>query len=396
MKKLNWFSVASPPTALCTDRAAGSALPRPLRLLASTITSVLCLGVAGLAIAQNGPPQHYEQTNLVSDVPGLAPVTDARLVNPWGLARSATSPWWVANQGTGLSTLYNGVGAVQALVVTVPSAPGATPPSAPTGIVFNSVAADFLVAPGQPARFIFATLNGTISAWSSGANAVIKVPNLTGAAYTGLANGSVNGANFLYAANYAGGRIDVFDRTYAPVAPANDAFQDPAVPEDFTPFNVQNIDGLLYVTYAKRDPSTIDQSHGPGKGFVSVFTTAGVLQQRLQWGAWFNAPWGVALAPEDFGGFSGMILVGQFGSGKIAAFDRDTGEFRGLMRDGTGRSIAIERLWALSFGNGAAAGPANALYFTAGIEEETHGLFGTLTPAPEKTNNGKGNPPGQD
>jgi uncharacterized protein (TIGR03118 family) len=357
--------------------------------LSQTITGAICLGLATSASAQNGPPQHYEQTNLVSDIPGLAPITDTRLANPWGLARSATSPWWVADNGTGLSTLYNGVGAIQGLVVTVPAAPGATAPSAPTGIIFNTAAADFLVAPGQPARFIFATLNGTISAWNSGATAVQKVPNTTGSAYTGLTNGSNNGANFLYAANFAQGRIDVFDRTYGPVALNPDAFTDPEVPSSFVPFNVQNIGGLLYVTYSKNNPSSIDRSHGPGKGYVSVFNTAGVLQRRLEWGAWFNAPWGVVQAPADFGGFSGMILVGQFGSGTIAAFDPVSGEFRGLMRESNGRTMAIEKLWALSFGNGAAAGPSNVLYFTAGIEDEAHGLFGTLTPLPEKKKNGK-------
>lgn len=338
---------------------------------------VVCLAASLPLAAKNGPPQHYQQTNLVSDVPGLAPATDPHLVNPWGLARSPTSPWWAADNGTGVSTLYNGTGAILPLVVTVPAAWGT---AAPTGVVFNGSATDFVVAPGLAARFIFATEEGTISAWNSGTSAVIKVP-ASGAVYKGLTIGQNNGANLLYAANFAGGTVDVFDKDYLPVDLGSNAFKDWQVPADYAPFNVQNIDGSLYVTFARKEAGSIDELHGPGKGFVDVFSTSGALMKRLQWGAWFNAPWGVALAPANFGGFSNMILIGNFGSGKIAAFDPVSGGFRGLVRGVHSRPMMIEGLWALSFGNGANAGPVNTLYFTAGIDDEAHGLFGTITPA---------------
>jgi len=182
--------------------------------------------------------------------------------------------------------------------------------------------------------------------------------------------------------NFLGGTIDVFDRAFQPVVLGADAFHDPRLPEGYAPFNVQAIGGSLYVAYARREAGSIDEVAGPGHGFVDVYSPAGVLQRRLQWGAWFNAPWGVALAPADFGRFGGMILVGQFGSGKIVAFDPATGRFRGMLRGDTGRPLRIEGLWGLGFGNGAGSGPAGTLYFTAGIEDEAHGLYGSLAPMP--------------
>ena len=329
--------------------------------------------------ADEHPHGHYLQANLVSDVPGLAAATDPHLVNPWGLSVSAAGPWWVADNGTGLSTLYNGLGAIQALVVTVPNLPGVTDPSAPTGTVFNSTATDFLVAPNKPSRFLFATEGGTIVGWNSGTTAVQMVNLSATAVYKGLAINKIGGVNYLYTANFMAGTVDVFDRAFAPVTLSAWAFRDPHVPHGYAPFNVQSIGGSIYVTYAQKEAGSIDEVHGPGKGFVDVFSVDGVLLKRLQHGAWFNAPWGVALAPADFGRFSNMILVGQFGSGKIAAFDPISGKFRGLLRGENHRPLVIEGLWALSFGNGASAGPLNTLYFTAGIDDEAHGLFGTLT-----------------
>ena len=342
----------------------------------------VCLALTVSLAAKQPPSRRFAQTNLVSDVPGLAATTDPHLVNPWGLVASATSPWWVADNGTGVSTLYNGAGTVLPLVVTLPPIPGTTDPSAPTGIVFNGVAADFLVAPGAPARFIFASEEGTISAWNSGPTAVLMVNHGGSAVYKGLALARNGGAQTLYAANFLGGTIDVFDRAFQPVVLGADAFHDPRLPEGYAPFNVQAIGGSLYVAYARREAGSIDEVAGPGHGFVDVYSPAGVLQRRLQWGAWFNAPWGVALAPADFGRFGGMILVGQFGSGKIVAFDPATGRFRGMLRGDTGRPLRIEGLWGLGFGNGAGSGPAGTLYFTAGIEDEAHGLYGSLAPMP--------------
>lgn len=358
-------------------------------LLRATILSggVGLLGLATSAHAQH----HYLQTNLVSDLPGWAPVTDPHLVNPWGLSRSATSPWWVSANGTGLSALYNGTGAVQALVVTVPNSMGVTDPSGPTGTVFNG-SSDFQVGPNQPARFIFATEQGTISGWNPAAAPVLavnKVDTPGKAVYKGLALGQIGTANYLYAANFFTGKVDVFDTNYAPVNLGAGAFLDSHLPKGYAPFNVQAIGDKIFVTYAKQDADKIDEVDGRGRGFVTVFTTSGVLSMRLKWGPWFNAPWGVALAPADFGRFSNMVLVGQFGSGKIAAFDPTNGKFRGLVRSPDHRAVKIDGLWALSFGNGAAAGPTNSLYFSAGINAEAHGLFGTLTALTDVPHKGK-------
>lgn len=361
------------------------------RIAGCLFAAALCSAASQSAFAEEHRPAHYQQTNLVSDVPGLAASTDAHLVNAWGLSVSPSSPWWVADNGTGLSTLYNGAGAAQSLVVTIPAAPGSTDPSAPTGTVFNGVATDFLVAPGKAAHFLFATEDGTISGWNSGTTAVLMVNNSGSAVYKGLAIASMNGAQFLYATNFANGSVDVFDSAFHPVALSANAFQDPRVPANYAPFNVQAIGATLYVTYAQKEAGSIDEVHGPGKGFVAAFTTDGRLVRRLRWGAWFNAPWGVALAPAGFGEASGRLLVGQFGSGKVATFDANSGEFRGLLRGEHGRPIMIEGLWALAFGNGANAGPKTTLYFTAGIDDEAHGLFGTLTPAAGKSDDATDN-----
>jgi len=341
--------------------------------------------VGVLALASSAVPgfaQHYYlQTNLVSDVPGLATVTDPSLVNAWGLSRSATSPWWVADNGTGLSTLYNGLGVKQGLVVTIPPPLGGSSPSAPTGTVFNG-STDFKVGVNQPAVFLFATEEGTIAGWNPGANrtnAFTKVDNSGKAVYKGLAIGQIAGANFLYAANFFSGQVDVFDANYAAVDLGAGAFKDPHLPKGYAPFNVQAIGDKIYVTYAKQDDEKIDEVAGRGRGFVTAYSTSGVLSLRLKWGPWFDAPWGVALAPANFGRFSNLLLVGQFGSGKIAAFDPVKGKFRGFVRESKHRTLKIDGLWALAFGNDAGSGPSTSLYFSAGNDDEAHGLFGTVT-----------------
>ncbi len=372
---------------LLSPRSPAGHVLNPLR---STSTAIVLSLATILSLATPASAQHrYQQTDLVSDVPGLAAVTDPNLVNPWGLSRSATSPWWTANNGTGTSTLYNGLGIKQALTVTIPPAAGLSGPSTPTGTVFNG-SSDFKVGlPGtsQPARFLFVTAEGTLSGWNPGANptnAITKIDwSTSGAIFRGLALGQIGTANYLYAANFHTGKVDVFDGTFTPVDLGATAFHDPHLPRGYAPFNVQAIGDKIFVAYAKQDHEKIDEVTGPGRGFVTAYTTSGVLSMRLHWGPWFNAPWGVAQAPADFGRFSGMILVGQFGSGKIAAFDPVTGKFRGFMRGANHRPVKIEGLWALSFGNGANAGPLNTLYFAAGIEDEAHGLFGTLTALPD-------------
>jgi len=332
----------------------------------------------------------YQQSNLVSDLPGMAARTDSHLVNPWGIASSASSPFWVADNHTGVSTLYDSSGAPQSLVVTVPPAPSAPAGTdgSPTGIVFNG-STDFEVSSGSPARFIFATEDGTISGWapSSGTAAVVKVDNSpSGAVYKGLATGNNGTSNFLYATNFHANSVNVFDATYAPATLAG-SFSDPTVPMGFAPFNIQNIGGVLYVTYALQDADRHDDVPGPGNGFINKFDLNGNLLGRFASNGTLNSPWGVVLAPAGFGEFGGDLLVGNFGDGRINAFDPVSGAFLGQMKDGSGNPITIRGLWGLRFGNGGNGGDPNTLYFAAGIPGpsgmlEDHGLFGSISVVP--------------
>ena len=317
----------------------------------------------------------YTVTPLVSDQPGVAPVVDPDLVNAWGLAASATSPWWVADNGTSKSTLYNGnTGQKSALTVTV----GAD--SGPTGVVFNT-GTGFVVTSGAnsaPARFIFDSEDGLIRGWNpavEATNAVVSPADpVPGAIYKGLA---ISGG-MLYAADFHNGLVDVFDGSWALV----NQFTDPGLPAGYAPFGIQAIGSRIFVAFAKQDDDAEDEVAGQGLGFVDVFDTAGNLVARVAQRGQLNAPWGLALAPADFGRFSGDLLVGNFGDGEISAFEPQANghfEFRGQLRNGSGQPIAIDGLWALGFGNGANAGPTHTLFFTAGPDEETHGLFGRIT-----------------
>lgn len=341
------------------------------------------LALAGLLAAPALAAQAaYVETDLVSNVPGRAAQLDPDLVNPWGLSASPTSPWWVSDNGTGLSTLYNGSGVKQGLVVTIPPSPGSPPgsQSTPTGQVFNPTT-DFQITPNTPARFLFATEDGTIAGWNPGTGTVapLKVDNsASGAVYKGLALGSTGSGNLLYAANFTGGKIDVFDAAFTPTTPGG-GFLDPNLPAGYVPFNIQNLGGQLYVTYALRQPGADDETAGPGLGIVDVFDTDGSLIRRLATGGTLNAPWGLALAPAGFGEFAGALLVGNFGDGLINAFDAATGAFLGQIADATGTPIAIDGLWGLAFGNGGNAGSPNELFFTAGLDDEANGLFGKLS-----------------
>ncbi|MDB5389068.1 MAG: hypothetical protein JWM11_4714 [Planctomycetaceae bacterium] len=318
----------------------------------------------------------FQQTNLVSDQAGQAPVTDPNLVNAWGLAAAPNGPFWVNDNGTGVSTLYTGQGQINALVVTVPAPPGSQDPATPTGIVFNGTA-DFAVT-GGASHFIFATEDGTISGWNNGTAAELKVDNsASGAVFKGLAMGTVGTDNFLYATDFHNGKIDVFDKNFAPVTPAG-SFQVPKLEKGFAPFGIENINGTLFVTYAKQDADKHDDVQGPGLGFVAEFKTDGTFIKTLVSKGPLNAPWGVVQAPSNFGQFSNDLLVGNFGGGAINAFDPQTGKFLGSVTDDTGHPIAISGLWGLSFGNDALAGPSNDLFFTAGPGGEAHGLFGDL------------------
>ncbi|MGB7848015.1 MAG: TIGR03118 family protein [Candidatus Acidiferrum sp.] len=338
--------------------------------------------------------QHYTQTNLVSDIMGAAPTHDPSLVNAWGLSRSSTSPWWVANNGSGTSTLYNGnTGAIIPIngngIVTIPppkKAPAGTI-STPTGTVFNGSADFVLPAPNsKPAAFIFATEDGTISGWNGGPSAVLAVDNnhngsANGAVYKGATTADINGTRFLYVTNFRAGRVEVYDTNFMRVRLSEDAFDaGDEVPNGFAPFNVQNIGGSLFVTYAMQDAARHDDVAGDGNGFVEVFTPSGAHIGHLQHGPWLNSPWGVVWTPRDFGEFSNTILVGNFGSGWIAAFNGFTYKFIGFMKNPDDSILTIDGLWSLAFGNGTNAGPSTTLFFSAGPEHESHGLFGTLTP----------------
>jgi uncharacterized protein (TIGR03118 family) len=327
----------------------------------------------------------YSQTNLVSDIPGEALFTDPSLVNPWGLSDSATSPWWISDNGTGLSTLYSGTGAKVALTVTVPPPSGGTPPSAPTGQIFNTTS-DFSVG-GAASNFIFATEDGTISARTTGTTVTLEVDNSgSGAVYKGLALGNNGTANFLYAANFNSGNIDVFNASFAPTTLAGN-FTDPTLPSGYAPFNVDNIGGVLYVTYALQDAAKHDDVAGLGNGYVDEFDTNGNFIGRLISNGPLDSPWGLALAPADFGTFSNDLLVGNFGNGMINAFNPSTGVLLGDLTDASGDPIVDQGLWGLAFGNGSGSGATNTLYFTAGIpgtgNVEDHGLFGDIVVTPE-------------
>jgi uncharacterized protein (TIGR03118 family) len=319
--------------------------------------------------------------NLVSPLPGQAPVVDSNLVNPWGVALSPTGPFWIAENGTGVSDLLNGVGLVNPLVVSVPAVAG--PAGSPTGVAFNN-GPGFVVSQNGasgPSTFLFATLDGGIFGWSELADmshAVLAVDNsASGAVYTGLALAkNSSGQSFVYAADVANGKIDAFDQNFKPVSLAG-SFQDPNLPSGYAPFNIQNVNNLLYVTYVNQGPV----SPGASLGFVDVFDTGGNLVLRLASGSQLNAPWGIAQAPDDFGSFGGDILVGNNGDGHISAYNPENGAFLGQLSDTTGSAISIPDLWALTFGNGAAGGDAGTLFFTAGPTNETSGLFGAIQPA---------------
>jgi uncharacterized protein (TIGR03118 family) len=356
--------------------------------------------------------QHYTQTNLVSSVSGVGtnPTNplDTQLINPWGLARSAGGPWWVADNGTDLSTIYNGVGTKQGLVVAISVATGATPPAAPTGVVSNSVSTDFLIPGDAFSRFIFVTESGTIIGWNSGPTAVVILDNSKdGAIYKGCTIAELNGKRYLYVANFHSGEIEVYDSTFKRVhldkhSFAKDDDDDNDKDDDndsdhghdgkegfkehrhhFAPFNVQAIGPNIFVAYAKQDDEKEDEVAGAGLGAVNVFDPAGRRLARLENGPWFNAPWGLAMAPAEFGAFSNTLLVGMFGSGQIAAFNPVNGAFLGLMKRPDDTVLSIDGLWAIGFGAGTTNnGPYNTLFFTAGPAEESQGLFGTVTPAP--------------
>lgn len=359
------------------------------RLLPISFVALAFLPV-GL-FAQSSGKNVYVQHNLVSDIPGNADVTDPNLVNPWGISETATSPFWVSNQGKGNSTLYNGSGTITALVVTIPTASGGTPPSTPTGQVTGNGASWVLPAPnGKVASFIFATEDGTIAAWngSAGTTAVKIVDNsAAGAVYTGLASFPTGSTPMLYAANFFAGTIDVFDAAFQPIT-VSGGFTDPNLPAGFAPFNIWNVGGKLYVMYAKQSSTKKFDVPGAGNGVVNIFDQNGTLLQRLVSNGALNSPWGVAIAPANWGAFGGDVLVGNFGDGKVNAFDPKTGALVGTLQDASGNPIVNTGLWALLFGNGKSGGDPGTLYLSAGItstDNKIHGLLAAIAPPSQVT-----------
>jgi uncharacterized protein (TIGR03118 family) len=345
----------------------------------ATLFAVLALLSPSLLLAQR-----YQRTDVTTDsfaVSSSAANLDANLVNAWGLSRGSGGPWWVSDNGTGVSTLYNGTGAPQALVVTIPT-PDGTGSSAPTGTVFNATAV-FPAATGKKSIFLFVTEDGTISGWNPGVDAthaVLLVNRAGKAIYKGCAIAQGKSGPQFYATNFQSGRVEVFDGSFTRLKTNDDAFRLHGLGRDWAPFNIQNVGGNLVVTFAHRAVGSKDEDHGAGLGFAAVFDPSGRFLLFLEHGAWFNAPWGVALAPGDFGPFSHRLLVGNFGDGTINAFNLMTGKHEGAMLDATGQPLSIEGLWAISFGGGTANnGSATALFFTAGPNDEGDGILGQLT-----------------
>jgi uncharacterized protein (TIGR03118 family) len=386
--------------------------------------ALLTMTVAMLSTSVTAPKDGFLVFNLVSDLPGLAKFLDPDLVNPWGVATSSGSPFWVADNNAGLATLYNTQGTKQGLRVTIPNPVDfCDAVGTPTGTVFNidgGAAGGFPImgvnrfgaASVAPAIFLFATEDGTIVGWNPGVNPALNPPapagcdpqragtfgiiavdnsgnnftnpdpaSQTGAVYKGLAIATdANGRTLLYATNFRAGRVDVFAADFGlpdPALPAG-AFTDPSLPDGYAPFNIVEINGKLVVTYAKQDANKHDDVAGQSHGFVNIFDLDGSGLQRLAQHGQLNSPWGVAVAPAAFGELAGDLLIGNFGNGHINAFDMESGQFLGKVRDPDGQAIAIDGLWTLRVGNGKAGGDTDKVYFTAGLMRETHGLFGSI------------------
>ena len=368
-------------------------------LLFAAATGFLALAAGSAFAGEANDRTAYIRTDLISNVQNLAQPKDPSLQNSWGIANAPGGPLWVSDNNDGLSTLYDGNGVKVNLTVTIPLPAGraAPPAAAPTGMVWNPTTA-FTITAGTttaPATFIFDTEDGTISAWNATVDpvaggkstATLVVDNSgKGAVYKGLAFGTNKHGNFLFATNFAAATVDVFDQTFAS-ATLDGSFSDPDIPAGFAPFGIANIDNNLYVTYAKQNAQKNDVVAGPGLGFVDVFTTDGVLIKRLASRGTLNAPWGVARATQNFGEFSGDILIGNFGAqgnfaGWISAFSGSgDNDFLGPLQDATGKPVAVDGLWSIMFGTFLNA-DADTLYFTAGPNQQQNGLFGRIVAQP--------------
>jgi uncharacterized protein (TIGR03118 family) len=321
------------------------------------------------------------QTNLVSDQPGKAQITDPNLVNAWGLSRGPNTPIWVSNAGTGTSTLYAGAVDGSPVVATPAGSPliVKVPGGPVTGQTFNSASTGFVVpGTGASANFIFATVGGTIAAWNPAAGTqAAAVATVPGASYTGLTQSQSPFGPLLLAADFHDNRIDVFNSSFQKLDTPSQ-FRDRSLPANYAPFNVQVLGNDVYVTYAKQDAARQLDVAGHGLGFVDKFSTFGTFEQRIASHGSLNAPWGLVIAPQNFGKDSNDLLVGNFGDGTIHAYDPRSGRFLGTLTDTQGRVIRIDHLWGLLTGDAVAGGP-DSIWFSAGPDNEQHGLLGTLT-----------------
>jgi len=350
---------------------------------------VSCGGDDDKSPANPAPPpalSTYSATAVVADTAAAAPHADPNLVNGWGVAFNPTGFVWVANQGTSTSTLYDGRGNPQTLVVSVPAGAGGS--AGPTGIVYNGTQ-DFRVSAGAAsgvAAFIFAGTGGTLSGWSPAVDRTHAITTVDTAAagiaaasaYTGLTLSSYNGINYLYAADFRNGRIDVYDPTWKKVTLPGGGFADSGLPTGYAPYGIQAVGSRIYVSYAQRATSGPGVNRGTGLGIVDVFEPSGALVKRLATGGVLNAPWGIAMAPSTFGSAAGKLLVGNFGDGKINVFDPDSGAVVGVLAKADKTPIAIDGLWGIAFGNGLNEQPLNTLFYAAGPANETHGAYGRI------------------
>jgi uncharacterized protein (TIGR03118 family) len=365
------------------DETGGNNMKTMSKPLACTV-AVLAWGCA----ADGWAGDFYKQRNLVSDTSMLrADHHDAHLVNAWGLAFNPFGVAWVADNGTGFSTLYDGNGKPQTLVVTIPGAGGAG--GNPTGTVFYGGPA-FLISKGGasgPSRFLFVSEDGGIAAWSPTVDfthALRVIDNSAShAIYKGVALSGTGRGTLLYATDFHNGKVDVFDASFKPVALPDRPFSDPNLPSGYGPFGIQAIGGDLYVSYAKQDEDREDDVAGRGLGFIDVYAPDGRLLRRLASNGALNAPWGMALAPASFGRFSNRLLVGNFGDGLINAYDLASGQWVGRLKGPNRRPIRIPGLWGIAFGNGVDEQPIDTLFFAAGPADEKHGLYGRLDVLPD-------------
>jgi uncharacterized protein (TIGR03118 family) len=360
-----------------------------LCVMCTTLVPAMASAAGTVDTAANNA-RTYVQTNLVSD--GFVPAahSDAHLVDPWGLVIGPTNPAWVADRGGGVATVFDGKGEpfpiASPLVVTIPKGVKAAAVSGPTGIIITTAtAAQFVVTSGgksAPASFVFATIDGTIAGWAPAVlptTAVTAVDNsASGAMYTGLAQANNGTATFLYAVDFHGGKVLPFDVNFK-AATLTGKFEDPQMLSGFAPFGIQNIGGVLFVTYV---PVTELENKGastPGQGIVDIFDANGNFVRRFAELGPLNAPWGVAQAPSNFGEFSNDILVGNFGGGNILAYDPNTGRFKGELEGSNGKPIMNPGLWTITFGNGLLNQGTNTLFFTAGLDGGQHGVYGQIT-----------------